>query len=189
MPFPTLAVPFDPYRDLPRADSRWLLLCLARYADRDGRCWPQMRRLAEDARMSLSTVCRRLVEMARLGCFTRERQPGRRYVYTLAEPYRLGWRGRDPASETAPEQAVSASEQAVSASRNSSVSHAATQKAEPSKHLQKAGSWSHSPPDSEVFRWRARLRQWREAGVWVASYGPRPTEPGCLAPAELLSRT
>jgi hypothetical protein len=72
--FQIVAVPFDAYQALPSPQHRWLATCLARYCDRDGKCWPNMRQLAADARMSLSTVCRRLIEMAVLGVFQRERK-------------------------------------------------------------------------------------------------------------------
>lgn len=161
MPFATLALPFDPYAALPSPAHRWLLLCLARYADRAGTCYPSLRQLAADARMSLATVCRRMAELGRAGCFTRQRRAGGRYRYTLAEPYRLSWR-----------PGVSAAQPGVS--------RRARQQAESTKQDREL------PQESEAFRWRARLRQWRELGLWVASYGPRPSEPGCRAPAELL---
>jgi len=62
-------------------------MCLARYADRDGRCWPSMRQLAADSRMSLATVCRYLKSMAELGVFQRARRGVGRYSYRLAEAY------------------------------------------------------------------------------------------------------
>ena len=73
---------------------RWLLVRLARYADREGRCFPSMRTLAAGARKSLATVCRWLKQLFDRGCFTRTRETGRVYHYTLAEPYRLRWRER-----------------------------------------------------------------------------------------------
>ena len=81
--FQIVAVPFEAYAALPCPQHRWLLTCLARYADRQGSCWPSMRQLAVDARMSLATVCRRLAELAQPGVFQRERLPGGgRYRYT-----------------------------------------------------------------------------------------------------------
>src|SRR4051794_38175874 len=91
--FAIVAVPFEAYQALPTPQHRWLATCLARYADRDGKCWPTLRQLADDARMSLSTVCRRLIEMAVLGVFQRERKGVGRYVYQLAEAYRPHWPG------------------------------------------------------------------------------------------------
>ena len=67
--FQIIAIPFDAYAALPSPQHRWLLTCLARYADQDGKCWPSMRQLAADARMSLASVCRYLAAMHDLGVF------------------------------------------------------------------------------------------------------------------------
>ena len=98
--FQIIAVPFDAFQALPSPQHRWLLTCLARYANRAGTCWPTMRQLSQDARMSLSTVCRRLAEMADLDVFQRTRKGVGRYVYTLAEAYRPRWPGRVSGPET-----------------------------------------------------------------------------------------
>ena len=156
--FTTLHVPFDAYRDLPE-DCRWLVQCLARYADRDGRCWPTMRQLVGDVRRSLSTVCRRLKKLAEMGVFHRERKGVGRYVYTLAEPYRLG--------------RVSGSERRVP--------HGARQEVEPTKYLNK-GIWVGEPGLPRPTEWGPRLRSWRKSGFWLAAWGPRPGEAGCFAP-------
>ncbi len=92
MPFATVAVPFDAYAALPTPQHRWLLMCLARYADRDGRCWPSMRQLAADARMSKSSVQRYLADLSQLGIFSRVRRPGGRYSYVLTETFRPQWK-------------------------------------------------------------------------------------------------
>ena len=73
-----------PVRRLPspaQPQHRWLVTCLARYADRDGKCWPSMRQLAATPGCRLSTVCRRLVEMADLNVF--QRDPQRRRALRL----------------------------------------------------------------------------------------------------------
>jgi DNA-binding transcriptional regulator YhcF (GntR family) len=113
--FSIIAVPFDAYQALPRPEYRWLLTCLARYTDQEGRCWPSMRQLAYDARMSLASVCRYLKSMADLGVFQRERKGVGRYVYTLAEAYIPRWPNH------------------VSAKKRG-VSGAETQEAKPLKH-------------------------------------------------------
>lgn len=158
--FATVHLPFDAYRDLPTPTHRWLMTCLARYSDRAGRAWPTMRQLAEDARLSLSTVQRRLKELAEMGVFHRTRKGVGRYVYTLAEPYRLGW----PKRVSAPQHRVS---------------HAGTQEALPTKDKEKGrfeGLVGESP-------WTQRLASWRKSGFWLTSqWGPRPGEAGCFAP-------
>ena len=40
-------------------------------------------------------------------------------------------------------------------------------------------------PDEQA-RWQARLRSWRQSRFWLPLWGPKPTEPGCFAPAEVL---
>jgi hypothetical protein len=49
--FQIAAVPFNDFDTLDVPDGpRWLLVRLARYADREGRCFPSMRTLAAGAR-------------------------------------------------------------------------------------------------------------------------------------------
>jgi hypothetical protein len=171
--FSIVAVPFEDYAALPSPAHRWLMTCLARYADRAGCCWPSMRQLAVDARMSVATVCRRLAELAQRGVFQRERLPGGgRYRYTLAEPYRLRW----------PER--------VSPVQNR-VSRAGTpEQARPAKHGERErfanrGVSYGELPDERV-KWEARLRSWRQSRFWLPLWGPKPGEPGCFAPREVL---
>jgi hypothetical protein len=136
-----------------------------------------MRQLASDARMSLSTVCRRLIEMAVLGVFQRERKGIGRYVYQLAESFRPRWPGR------------------VSAGKHG-VSQAATpQQADPAKHqggaparqrfANRKVSYGELPDDH--IKWQARLRSWRQSGFWLQLWGPKPTEPGCFAPVSMTA--
>jgi hypothetical protein len=113
--------------------------------------------------VSPATICRRLAELERLDCFTRERRPGGRYRYQIAERFRLRWR---PAA-------------AVPRPKHR-VSQRATRQAETSKYIE-------IPLDSEAFKWRARLRQLREQRLWCEAYGPLPGQPGCRVPAELLA--
>lgn len=163
--FAIAAVPFDDYDALDIADGpRWLLVRLARYADREGKCFPSMRTLAAAAKKSLATVCRWLKQLYDLGCFTRSREAGRVYRYTIAEPYRLRW--RDP-----PE--------GVSPAVKQGVSHGATQEAYPIKDEEGA---------REDLKWRAALRRLHEHGLWVASLGPLPGQAGCRAPSHLLAQ-
>jgi hypothetical protein len=157
--FQIVAVPFDAYAALPRPEYRWLLTCLARYTDQEGRCWPSMRQLAEDARMSLASVCRYLKVLADLGVFQRERRLGGRYRYRLAESYRPRWPGR------------------VS-SEKLRVSEAGTQEAKPAKHSKeyRFAEFLSVPP------WEQRLQSWRKSRFWLPNWGSKPDEPGCWAP-------
>lgn len=142
MPFQTLAVPFDTYAALPSPQARWVLMALARYADRDGRCWPSMRQLARDARMSKSSVQRYLADLSQLGVFSRSRRPGGRYQYSLGKPYRPG---AMPPKRTVPNSGIA-------------VPHNGGQKVLPIKH-------QDSPDDSAyVPRWPGGVSS-RKQGV------------------------
>ena len=158
--FQIVAIPFDAYQALPRPEFRWLLTCLARYTDPEGRCWPSMRQLAYDARMSLASVCRHLKSMADLGVFQRERKGVGRYVYTLSEAYIPRWPGR------------------VSAKKRG-VSGAGTQEARPSKHSLQKERFAGDLPEAP---WEQRIQSWKNSGFWLLDWGPKPNEPGCLAP-------
>jgi hypothetical protein len=167
--FSIAAVPFDDFDALDIADGpRWLLVRLARHADREGRCFPSMRTLAAGARKSLATVCRWLKRLFDLGCFTRTREAGRVYHYTLAEAYRLRWRERP---KPAGGQGVSPSHEGVS--------QRARQEAKPTKDEEDA---------REEMKWRAALRHFAEHGLWVARHGPPPGDSACQVPPRLLAQ-
>jgi hypothetical protein len=131
-----------------------------------------MRTLAAGARKSPATVCRWLKQLFEAGCFTRTREAGRVYRYTLAEPYRLRWRER-------PGQGVSSGQEGVSQPGKQSVSHGATQEADPPKDEEGA---------REEMKWRARLRRFAEHGLWVARHGPPPGDSACQVPPHLLAQ-
>jgi hypothetical protein len=175
--FPIAAIPFDEYDALDIADGpRWLLVRLARYADRDGLCFPSIRTLAAAARKSPATICRWLKKLFEEGCFTRTREAGRVYRYTLADRFRLRW--RDAPKPAAPE-GVSSPSRGVSPTVKQGVSHGATQEVKPLKDEESA---------REAFKWRAYVRQFVECGErWPPGVGPRPNEPGCLAPLNVLA--
>src|SRR5207302_7109289 len=73
-----------------------LLSVLLSFSDRNGKCWPSLRTIAERAKETLSWVQRNLHEMESLGYFTRARRL-QSYVYHLAA--RFLWR---PKSDTYP---------------------------------------------------------------------------------------
>jgi hypothetical protein len=158
MPFATVAVPFDAYAALPSPQHRWLMMCLARYADRDGRCWPSMRQIARDARMSKSSVQRYLADLSQLGVFSRSRRPGLRYVYQLAVAYRPSYSDR----------------------RHTGVP--ATARGVPQLKTQEAPLIKHQEISDDSARWQARLRGWHKRKLWLPFWGPKPNEPGCWAP-------
>jgi hypothetical protein len=166
--FQIVAVPFEAFQALPCAKSRWLLTCFSRYVDKAGKAFPSLRQLARDARMSLASVSRYMTALERLEVFQRQRRPGGRYVYQLAEAYRPRWPGRVPAPQ-------------------GGVPQAARQQAKPGKHLER-GQDTGLTDDSA--QWQARLTAWRSSGgkFWPQFAGPRPDQPDCWAPRELLAR-
>jgi hypothetical protein len=172
--FQIVAIPFDAFQALPCAKSRWLLTCFSRYVDRAGKAFPSLRQLARDACMSLASVSRYMTAMERFGCFTRERKPGRRYLYQLAEAYRPRWPGRPKPAVPAPQPGVP---------------QAATRQVRLEKQFREKGRLAESLDDRA--KWEPRLRSWRNTGgrFWNAFWGPRPDEPGCFAPAVLRSTT
>jgi hypothetical protein len=121
--------------------------------------------------MSLASVSRYMTTMADLGVFQRERKPGGRYLYILAEAYRPRWPGKEKQGVPAPREGVS---------------RIGRQEANPAKQLEKG----HAIQDDSI-PWANRVQSWRRSGgqFWNAFWGPRPDEPGCWAPAALLSIT
>src|SRR4051794_14662323 len=162
--FQIVAIPFDAFQVLPCAQSRWLLTCFSRYVDKAGKAFPSLRQLARDARMSLASVSRYMAAMERLGVFQRQRKPGGRYLYQLAEAYRPRWPGRVPAPQ-------------------GGVSQAGREEANPIKQVENQRSIY-----DDSAQWRARLSAWGTSGgkFWNAFWGPKPNEPGCWAPLTLL---
>ena len=145
---------------------RWLLTCFSRYVDRAGKAFPSLRQLARDARMSLASVSRYMTALEQLEVFHRQRRPGGRYVYQLAEAYRPRWPGRAGRGVSAVRQGVSKAE--------------TTEQAEPRKHREgarvrarfaKPGISFGEIPDERA-KWDARLRSWRNRG-FGCRYGGR----------------
>src|SRR3954453_19710188 len=121
---------------------------------------------AGDARMSLASVSRYMTALERLEVFQRQRKPGGRYVYTLAEAYRPRWPGRVPAREPG-------------------VPQGARQEAKPTKQIEKRFGDSQDLP--AVAPWEQRIRSFLQRGFWLPAWGATPVETGCLAPAAILA--
>jgi hypothetical protein len=164
-------VVFDVYRPL-KPRLRWAMQCLVSFADRAGRCFPSVRKLAAFAGLSKSAVSRYLRDLVEAGAFTRKRRPGRGYEYTI-DPRFLP---RAP----------------VSRPHQQRVPRVPTQEEKPPKQTRDSRwrfakartSYGEIPDPAD--RWSPRLRHWRQSGFWLAEWGPRPNEPGCFAPVQLL---
>src|ERR1041384_8098630 len=85
-------VRFDLYRTV-RPALRWTLQNLVAFADRGGRCFPSVRKLAAVAGISKSTASRHLAELARDGLLTRQRRPGGCYAYRIDSRFLPASRG------------------------------------------------------------------------------------------------
>ena len=79
---PFVPVAFDVYRPL-KPRLRWAMQCLVSFADRAGRCFPSVRKLAAFAGLSKSAVSRHLRDLVECGAITRQRRPGGVYDYQI----------------------------------------------------------------------------------------------------------
>jgi DNA-binding transcriptional ArsR family regulator len=166
-------VAFDVYRPL-KPRLRWAMQCLVSFADRTGRCFPSVRKLAAFAGLSKSAVSRHLRDLVEYGVITRRRRPGGVYDYEI-DPRFLP---RAP----------------VSHQRAAGVPRQAGQETEPEKQTERARkrarfanrgvSFGEMPDDHA--KWEARLRSWRNSGFWLPLWGSKPGEAGCMVPAALL---
>lgn len=152
---------FDLYRPL-KAHLRWTLQCLVGFADRSGRCFPSVRKLAEVTGISKSSVSRHLAALERQGIIRRHRKPGGVYAYTIDGRFLPAQRG-------------------VSHQRDQGVPHTRREE-HPAKNKPDLAL-----PDDRP-QWRARLRSWQQSGFWLPQWGPRPNEPGCFASGALAQR-
>ena len=167
-------VTLDLYRSV-RRHLHWTLQNLVAYADHAGKCWPSVRTLASATGTPRSTVSRHLAQLAASGIITRQRRPGGAYAYTIAKAFLPAQRG-------------------VSHARDRGVPRARTEEQAGKKtgfararFADRKVSYGELPDDRA--KWTARMRSWRQSRFWLPLWGPKPGEPGCFAPAELLHGT
>jgi DNA-binding transcriptional MocR family regulator len=164
-------VTLDLYRTV-RRHLHWTLQNLVAFADRTGRCFPSVRTLAAATGQPRSTVSRHLAQLAAEGVIARQRRPGGVYSYVIEARFLPAARG-------------------VSHTRERGVPPAGTEEQAGKKtgyaraRFAKSGISFGEIPDERV-KWEARLRSWRQSRFWLPLWGPKPTEPGCFAPAEVL---
>jgi DNA-binding transcriptional ArsR family regulator len=154
-----IPIRFDLYRSV-RRHLHWTLQNLVAFADRGGRCFPSVRKLAEVTGLGKSTMSRHLAALERDGILTRERRAGGAYSYQIDRRFLPA--GRE-----------------VSHRRDRAVPSARTEEYPGKKTVRF---------DDDSAQWRARLTAWRNSGgkFWPQFAGPRPNEPGCFAPPALL---
>ena len=90
--FQIVAVPFDAFQALP-SPAPLAADVFQPLRRPGGKAFPSLRQLAQDARMSLASVSRYMTALEQLEVFQRQRRPGGRYRYQLAEAYRPRWPG------------------------------------------------------------------------------------------------
>jgi len=165
MPFSIACIDFDAARHLQPGPYK-LYTALARYADKAGECFPLYRQLGEDVGVSIATISRWMAALDAAGVFIRKRLAGGgRYLYTLAEAFR-------------PQLPVS--------KMKNRFSQREKQEANPAKHSRNSIRYEGELPDERA-KWPARMRWWRKDGSWPLDAGPKPGEPNCQVPPELLA--
>jgi len=156
-----------------RRHLHWTLQNLVSFADRSGKCFPSVRTLAAATGTPRSTVSRHLAQLAAEGVIARQRRPGGVYAYVIEARFLPAARG-------------------VSHSREKGVPPARREEQESKKtggapaRFAKSGVSFGEMPDERA-KWEARLRSWRQSRFWLPLWGPKPTEPGCFAPVEVLA--
>jgi hypothetical protein len=164
-------VAIDAYRQL--APRLWpVMQALVAHADRAGCCWPSVRRIADLTGVPRSTISRYLAALERDRHVSRTRKPGGSYTYRIAVqwlPSAVSHRRRTGVPSGRTEEQT-----------GKKTGHAQARFAE------RRVSYGELPDDNT--KWDARLRSWRQSRFWLPLWGPKPTEPGCFAPAELLER-
>ena len=158
------------------AHLRWTMQCLVSFADRAGRCFPSVRKLAEQAEKSKSTAPRHLSALVGSGVVTRKRRPGGVYDYQIDRRFLP----RAPVSH----------HQAEGVPRQTGQETEPGKKTGTRKRAQFAKSKGELRRDPRrAAKWKARLRSWRKSGFWLPLWGSKPGEAGCMAPAALLRTT
>ena len=173
---PFVPVVFEAYRTV-RPALRWTLQNLVAFADRAGRCFPSVRKLAAFAGLSKSAVSRHLAALVEAGVITRRRRPGSVYDYQI-DPRFL------PRAPVSHQREAGVPQQAGQETDAPKQTRAARKRA---RFANRGVSFSEIPDDRA--KWQARLRGWNRSRFWLPIWGERPGEAGCMAPPELLTAT
>ena len=190
---PFVPVTFDLYRPL-KPRLRWAMACLVSFADYAGRCFPSVRTFARHAGVSKSAAGRDLAELAEAGLITRKRRPGGVYIYRIPRRFlprfgvsqhrdRQSGAGSGPRTNRLARGVPASGTEEKTDKKNQGYSRGRA------RFPDRKMSFGEMPDPSD--RWQARIRSWVRSGgkFWLADWGPRPNEPGCWAPRELLQAT
>jgi DNA-binding transcriptional MocR family regulator len=165
-------VTLDLYRTV-RRHLHWTLQNLVAFADRTGKCFPSVRVLAAATGQPRSTVSRHLTQLAAEGVIARQRRPGGVYAYVIAAHFLPAARGVSHSRE----KGVPPPGREEQAGKKTGYAQA--------RFAKPKVSFGEIPDDRA--KWEARVRSWRQSRFWLPLWGPKPTEPGCFAPPEVLA--
>jgi len=135
------------------------------FARADGVCWFSVRTFARIAELSKSTAQRHLDELtqSKHGFASRRRIAGGGYEYKIDRRFLA--RGAVSHGRVSPVPRARPKEEVVKNKKNFGI------------------RYEGELPDERAL-WPHRMRSWKKSGFWLPSYGPRPGEPGCLAPPD-----
>ena len=177
-------VHFAVYRPL-KPRLRWAMQCLVSFADHAGRCFPSIRTFAVHAGISKSAAGRDLAELVEARLITRKRRPGGVYVYRVARRFLPRWAKEQVSQAWARQREARRARRAERVARG--VPEPGTEEKPDKKNQGSARARvSYGEMSDDRVKWEARLRSWRQSRFWLPLWGPKPTEPGCFAPAEVL---
>jgi len=162
--------------------------CLVSFADHAGRCFPSLRTFATQAGISKSAAGRDLAELEAEGHLTRTRRPGGVYVYRISRRFLPRWAKEQVSQAWDRQREAHRAHRADGAAKGVPV--LGTEEKPDKKNQGSARARvSFGEMSDDRAKWQARLRSWRKSRFWLPLWGPKPTEPGCFAPVEVLGTT
>ncbi len=186
-------VHFAVYRPL-KPRLRWAMQCLVGYADHAGRCFPSLRTFVVHAGISKNAAGRDLAELEAEGHLTRTRRPGGVHIYRIARRFLPQW-AREQVSQHRDRQREARHARRAEASLRGVPEPETEEK--PLKKNYGDGAWTRARfadrkvsfgelPDERA-KWEARLRSWQQSRFWLPLWGPKPSEPGCFVPVQMMA--
>jgi hypothetical protein len=192
--FATVSIIWDAFADLSGAEFK-LMAAICRYTNRVGECSPSLRQLSLDTRSSKTATSRGMAALEERGCITRSRpRNGERYVYTIAQRFLPVWPSQIITEETVP----MSEPPTVPISEPSPKTVPISERTVPQRGTQQVSLLSKKLKDARARELRTarneeenqrRARDWVKTGFWLrdGTWGPRPDQPGCTLPPNLLA--
>ncbi len=146
-----------PTAELGRIKSTHLhvLQAILAFADKEGRCWPGLRKLAEVCGMTLSRVQRAISEMVSLGYVSVTRQPRAPQAYQISARF-ISWvHGRNAQKQDSQNREVSCRDQQFGSPAGDTKGEAKKDSdSKTTRELERedapSGAWAHSQADKEA---------------------------------------